>query len=672
MAVRSFIKKIEMGTIVQDDLSERSSVPMDRRLTSTLLLMFLIVVILRSAWITEDAYIMFRVIDNLLDGYGLTWNISERVQVFTAPLWTFIVAGVNWMTGELYFTPILLGVASTVAAVWILGSRIATSFWPMIVATLPLILSKAFIDYSTSGLENPLSFLLIGFFYWTYFRPASVVPRKHLLQLAFISSLIMLNRLDTVLLVAPALVHEFFRLRAWKHMGVLIIGSLPFILWEIFSLTYFGFPFPNTAYAKLNTGIDPYSSFVQGIFYLFNSLASDPITLFTIGIALILLSTSGTRLRWMIALGIILQLIYTVRIGGDFMSGRLLAAPLFAAAIGIAITVPDRLHRIPIYTLLLLYLLIGLAHPDSPVRVGADYYRDYEAAVDQNGIADERGFYFRSTGLLNIEKGKYPDHVMRTYGEKVGANVANEPVFVLGNIGMFGYFTSRDLHILDYYGLADALIARLPSEKFARIGHFNRDVPRGYEETLRIGENKIFHPDLAQYYNALSKVISGPLFSVDRFREIYKLNTGAYDHLIDSYLATRHDALYPLVDLLSYEAYSQYTTGWWSRWQDGPIWGWGPENAMVVNLKDPLRGTMHIVMDSPIKEQRLKVLLGHAEIGKFNWNGPDTLRVEIPVELQAGQNILTFRYKNWNGPDHPIADTEERLAVRFIELGIDP
>ena len=37
----------------------------------------------RTAAVTEDAFITFRVIDNALHGYGLVWNAGERVQPYT-------------------------------------------------------------------------------------------------------------------------------------------------------------------------------------------------------------------------------------------------------------------------------------------------------------------------------------------------------------------------------------------------------------------------------------------------------------------------------------------------------------------------------------------------------------------------------------------------------------
>ena len=43
-----------------------------------------LVVLVRSAWVSEDAYITLRTVDNFVNGYGLRWNVSERVQTYTS------------------------------------------------------------------------------------------------------------------------------------------------------------------------------------------------------------------------------------------------------------------------------------------------------------------------------------------------------------------------------------------------------------------------------------------------------------------------------------------------------------------------------------------------------------------------------------------------------------
>ena len=57
-----------------------------------------------NAWMSDDAYISFRTIDNLFQGYGLRWNVVERVQAYTNPLWLFVIMLPSFFTREFYFT----------------------------------------------------------------------------------------------------------------------------------------------------------------------------------------------------------------------------------------------------------------------------------------------------------------------------------------------------------------------------------------------------------------------------------------------------------------------------------------------------------------------------------------------------------------------------------------
>ena len=100
---------------------------------------------------------------------------------------------------------------------------------------------------------------------------------------------------------------------------------LPLAAWEVFSVVYFGFPFPNTAYSKLKTGVPAPEIHYQGFLYLLDSIANDPLTLFTIGLALVAPLAFGGG--WSVPAGILVYLVYIVRVGGDFMSGRFLTAP---------------------------------------------------------------------------------------------------------------------------------------------------------------------------------------------------------------------------------------------------------------------------------------------------------------------------------------------------------
>src|ERR1700756_4952216 len=60
--------------------------------------------LLRTAWLCDDAYITLRTVDNLVSGYGLRWNVAERVQTYTHPLWMLALTLPYALTREPYFT----------------------------------------------------------------------------------------------------------------------------------------------------------------------------------------------------------------------------------------------------------------------------------------------------------------------------------------------------------------------------------------------------------------------------------------------------------------------------------------------------------------------------------------------------------------------------------------
>ena len=142
-------------------------------LTKGLLIVGLIIftaVQLRRAWISDDAFITFRTIDNFLHGYGLVWNIGERVQTYTHPLWMLVLSAIGSITHELVFTSLALSISISLAVVLLVIMRIAVSPLSALFVVVALALSNAFVDYSTSGLENALSHLLLVIFFVIFFN----------------------------------------------------------------------------------------------------------------------------------------------------------------------------------------------------------------------------------------------------------------------------------------------------------------------------------------------------------------------------------------------------------------------------------------------------------------------------------------------------------------------
>jgi arabinofuranosyltransferase len=97
-------------------------------------------------------------------------------------------------------------------------------------------------------------------------------------------------------------------------------------------------------------------------------------------------------------------------------------------------------------------------------------------------------------------------------------------------IGYFGLFAGPEVYVIDAFGVTDPFLARLmvPEEASSdfKPGHVLRDMPNGYVESLFQNENLIKDRDLREYYEKLTVITRGRLFSLKRLRYIIEFNLG--------------------------------------------------------------------------------------------------------------------------------------------------
>jgi len=488
------------------------------------------ILLLRTAWVSDDAYITFRTVANVLHGYGARWNAAERVQAYTHPLWMWLLVACQFVTGEPYWTAIALGILCALVTIGLLMNA-ADSPWQAALAAASLCASNAFIDFSTSGLENSLSHVLIAAYIVVSAR------RVASSRAIVLGSLALVNRLDLIWLLGPSLAVVCAGLPR-GHRWRIAAGLAPLVVWELCSILYYGFPFPNTAYAKLDTGIGGRELVAQGLWYVLDALRRDPVTMVAL-LSGAIVGVVSTRPRvkpdWFVgglAAGMCLYVGYVICIGGDFMSGRFFTAPLVAA---VAIVVRARLRtRWAVAALAAATALSGVAVV-SHLRSGPSF-GEGQSYVEFHGITDERAYYFPRTGLLrrhgawrppSSEEGRIARRMV-----DAGQTVATRDM-----VGMFGFAAGPDLYVVDLLALGDPLLARLPASGPWRIGHFHRDLPAGYIQTLRTGRNQIQDAGVAAYYDELQLITRGPIFALARWKAIVSINAGRMDHLLDGYRA---------------------------------------------------------------------------------------------------------------------------------------
>ena len=106
--------------------------------------------------------------------------------------------------------------------------------------------------------------------------------------------------------------------------------------------------------------------------------------------------------------------------------------------------------------------------------------------------------------------------------------------------GVLVYKYNEKLYLIDGLALGDGFLSKLPSIYTYpdpwRVGHTIRELPAGYADSIRYGDNRLEDPDLKEYYDMYLKVTRGKLLSRERIKLAFKFAMGRYQYLIDRYV----------------------------------------------------------------------------------------------------------------------------------------
>lgn len=482
---------------------------------------FFVLAVTRRGWVSDDAFITMRAVDHLIHGRGFVYNAGERVLGFTNPLWALLLTVPYVLIPDPYFAPIVASIVVSGLFGAVLVFRGASDYRFGALVLLAVCFSRSFVDFSTSGLENPLTHLLFGLFCLEFLNQ----ERRSLKRLTLFAALLIVNRFDCVLMVLVPLGFAYRQVRSSDERKDIFLGALPAVLWFVFAVVYYGFPLPNTAYAKLNAEIPRGQMLRQGGGYLVDALVNDPITIGIIVAAAIALWVKRKSVKegkyLLIALG--LELAYVVAIGGDFMSGRFLTPAVAVSAVALARMGQDWLGNSARNWAITGGLALTIASVafspfrDDPVREKRDF--------PVTRIVNERAWFQEHLGLLvNFRPVQWKAYGL--YGEGRAAQSRGHRVVLFNNVGMFAWGAGPGIHVVDDMALTDPLLARIP---FAyredwRTGHLPRNIPEGYLDSLEQGQNVIRDPCIAEYFEHLNRIVRGPLFSMDRWSSIVMLN----------------------------------------------------------------------------------------------------------------------------------------------------
>jgi arabinofuranosyltransferase len=500
-------------------------------------------------WIADDGLIVLRTVRNLLAGNGPVFNQGERVEANTSVVWTYLVYLASAVTRPLQLEYVALALALGLSLLGLAILMLGTGrlFAPGLVGRRAIMLPAGALvyiavpparDFATSGLESGLVMAYLGLLWWmmvcwSQAKRGRPPGRVFIIALAFVAGLSVLVRPELALIGGGALIMMLIAAQnGRRRLEIVVAGGLLPVGYQIFRMGYYGLLFPGTALAK-DAGGDKWS---QGLIYLSNFngpyLLWVPLLLLAaLGLVLwpsarrykgtVAPSTSGRPLArtvqspaavvMFILVSGLLQALYWIRQGGDFMHGRVLLAPLLCLLAPVAVVpvvVPEgtRLSREAGY-----WLAGGVSALWMSVAgwalwaANSSGLGDDATRVTYTGIVDERRFYAQATGHAHpLTAADYLDYP-RMRAVLVALNNTPEGALLLPsgsydqwdlvppipppdghapsappkgphtvfftNLGMVGMNVALDVRVIDQIGLANPLAAHTARLQHGRIGH---------------------------------------------------------------------------------------------------------------------------------------------------------------------------------------------------------
>ncbi|WP_051791731.1 hypothetical protein [Amycolatopsis jejuensis] len=430
-------------------------------------------------WMSDDGLLVLRTVRQILAGNGPVFNVGERVEASTSPLWTWLLAGLGTIPGPpLEWVAVITGLLCAVGGLFFgldgarrLHDSPVVPAGALIVCALP-----PFRDFATSGLESGLAMLWLGLCWWLLVREKAPVATAVVLGLG------PLVRPDLALfsIVGFGALVLLWRPRVRAGLGWLGAGIALPVGYQVFRMGFYGLLVPNTALAKEAADTD----WPRGFEYLLDLFS--PYLLWIPLLLLVIVAALTHLSRLLVLAPLVAGLLlagYVTRVGGDFMHGRMLLPALFVVLLPV-MAVPLTRRTVALVAGVAVWAVIAGGWLRVP-------YADKHLAVS---VTDERAYWSWATGNEHpvlatdylshdvvrraaeaVDDTRAPAVLAYSYGEvKQWFRFPTDRPYVTmaaDSMGAISNMVSLDVRIHDGYGLASDLAAHSSSIPDGRPGH---------------------------------------------------------------------------------------------------------------------------------------------------------------------------------------------------------
>ncbi|MEY7974340.1 hypothetical protein AB8O38_20315 [Saccharomonospora xinjiangensis] len=466
-----------------------------------------------SRWIADDGLIVLRTVRHLLEGHGPVFNVGERVEANTSPLWTYLLALVGMSGLRLEWLSVGTGGALAVLGLGLAldGTRRlhGTTVALAPAGVLVVLAMSPFREFATSGLETGLAFSWLGAVWWLLVRLARGGERHW--PAALVLGLGPLVRPEFALFSAAGFVALLVITRPTRGRALRlasVAGALP-VVYQVFRMGYYGLLTPNTALAKEAST----SRIDRGWRYLTDTVGTYLLLVPLLALAVALVVTVHRRTVARLGLAVLTPalalVLYVVWIGGDFMHSRMLLPAIFCLLLPVLVVPATRRTLLPLG-------VIGAWAVAAGWWLHVPYSPQEPAGI---GISDERAFWSYSTRqenpVLAEHFAKVPmmraplDTLHAQEGPVIVAHGENgwqahptalpHSTVVTCCIGAVGMLTDSDVRVHDSLALANPLASHAEPQPQGMAGH-DKHIPPAWD----LADAGVEGPELADARAALA------------------------------------------------------------------------------------------------------------------------------------------------------------------------
>jgi arabinofuranosyltransferase len=450
-------------------------------------------------FIQDDAYITLRYVNNFVEGNGLIFNEGERVEGYTNLLWVLILSLFAVISKLFSLQLDLANVSQALSVLFGFGTLLVSFFFTMklikkknaepslfenisiysfpLIPTFLLMLSAPMLYWGISGMETTLFTFLTLISLYRYFDAKyengpdiifvivsvlnTLTRPEGLLVYMLIISWSIFNRFKSF----KRRKNTFQKIFSIKVRKELIFYFIPVAFYIGFRIIYYGYPLPNTFYAKTGFNME---HLLRGVYYVLGSFREN----YTLGILLLLplIGLREPKMRSEISFFyffVILYLISVILIGGDVLPIDRFILPIVPLIFSFAAVSIYQINIVLkhswkkfIYMVLVLIAVVFLG------------LMNYESRIKE--INTKRSY---EVGLVKKMK-IYAEWIKKQHQSEVKSMIKklSDVKVALSTIGALSYFS--DATIIDLVGLTDEYTAHNPKE----VPGIDEDLPVLWKE----------------------------------------------------------------------------------------------------------------------------------------------------------------------------------------------